>query len=852
MKWSTDRSVFGGLALALALLLINSFVSYQASKQGSSVNVMLIIPNVLACAVLVIMIRDMVLRRRSEEALRQEHGWLEVTLLSIGDAVITTDRNGAVTFLNPVAERLTGWKLEEARGQPLEHVFRVVNEISRKPVDNPALLAMKEGVVFGLANHSILIARDGKEILIDDTGAPIKEHNGRVLGGVLIFRDITERRTAERESALLSRIVESSDDAIISKNLDGIIKSWNASAERLFEYSAADVIGQPITVIIPPERIHEEEMILERLRRGERVEHFQTVRVSRSGRRLDTSLTVSPVRDGSGEIIGASKIVRDITARQRAEEALRQHQEWLAVTLSSIGDAVIATDTTGAIVFVNHVAEALTGWEQEEAQGTALEKVFRIVSEQTKLPAANPALRALEEGVIFGLANHTLLIARDGREIPIDDSAAPIRGRDGELRGAVLIFRDITERRRSENERIQLLNSERAARERAEAANRTKDEFVAMISHEIRSPLSAIVGWCHMLRQGNLEKAEIDRAVETIERNTKTQVQLVEDLLDISRVTAGKLNLNVRAVEPIKSIMAALDSIRPAAEAKSIKLDVQIEPAVSLVTGDPDRLQQVFFNLLSNAVKFTPTHGHISVEARRLDSQLSVIVRDSGIGINPDFLPHIFDRFTQADTTSARKHGGLGLGLAIVRHLVELHGGLVRAESEGEGRGATFTVNLPVRATKPESDDAGYPNLAGAVKGFADLSMLEGIKVLIVDDEPVTRDLLAAIVAQYGGEVRVCASAAEGLAALEEWDPAVLVSDVGMPEEDGYALIKKVRQLESEQRNVPAVALTAYARAEDRMRALASGFQMHLPKPVEADELIMVIASLASRRAFTA
>jgi len=854
--WSAERSVFTGISLALVLLVITGFVSYFASGQESRANLMLISANLVACAVLVIaaliIFRDVASRRRAEAALQREHGWLEVTLTSIGDAVITTDKDGLVTFLNPVAESLTGWKLQEARGISLEQIFQAVYERTRQPIDNPALLAVREGVVFGLANHTVLVARDGREIPIDDSGAPIKDNNGRILGAVLIFRDITERRNAERASALLSRIVESSEDAIISKNLDGIITSWNASAERLFEYPAEEIIGKPVTIIIPPERIHEEEMILKRLRRGERVEHFQTVRVSRTGQRLDISLTVSPVRDSTGQIVGASKIARDISAQKRAEEALRQQREWLAVTLASIGDAVIATDNSGAIAFVNQVAETLTGWNQEEAHGTSLETVFHVINEQSKQPVANPALRALKEGVIFGLANHSLLVARDGKEIPIDDSGAPIRGADGELRGAVLVFRDITERRRSENEKMKLLASERAAREQAEVANRTKDEFVAMISHEIRSPLSAIQGWCHMLRQGNLSEADFTRALDTIERNTKTQVQLVEDLLDISRVTAGKLHLNVRPVELIKPIMAALDSIRPAVDAKSIDLEINIEPAASLVTGDPERLQQVFFNLLSNAVKFTPAQGRISVEAMHVDSQLSVVVRDSGTGISPDFLPYIFDRFAQADTSSARKHGGLGLGLAIVRHLVELHGGVVRAESEGEGRGASFIVTLPVKQSKAESGDFAYPAMGGTTRALAGQTMLAGIRVLIVDDEAATRELLGAIVAQYGGEVRVCASAAEGLEALEEWEPAVLVSDVGMPEEDGYTFIKKVRQLESNRRNIPAVALTAYARAEDRMRALASGFQMRVPKPVDAPELIMVIASLASRRAINA
>jgi PAS domain S-box-containing protein len=528
---------------------------------------------------------------------------------------------------------------------------------------------------------------------------------------------------------------------------------------------------------------------------------------------------------------------------------LRQQREWLEVTLSSIGDAVIATDTDGDVTFLNPVAESLTGWKQEEARGQSLRKVFNIMNEQTRETVENPALRAIREGLIVGLANHTVLIAKDGAEMPIDDSGAPIKGAEGKVIGAVLIFRDITERRSAEEERSMLLASERAAREKAEAASRSKDEFVAMISHEIRSPLNSILGWAQMLRRGKLDQAETERATEIIERNAKAQSQLIEDLLDISRVITGKLTINVRSVELAQIIEAAMDSIRPAAEAKSIQLRARIESKDSLVSGDPNRLQQIVWNLLSNAVKFTPRHGRVEVNLGRVDSRFQITVSDSGVGISPEFLPFVFDRFSQANSTTERKYGGLGLGLAIVRHLVELHGGTAKADSPGEGQGTTFTVTLPVKAIREEMSELerAAPS-AGYADSLTDAITLDGLRVMIVDDEAEARDLLTALLTRRGAEVKACASAAEALEGVERWRPSVLVSDIGMPDEDGYALIGRLRALGPERGGrIPAVALTAYARSEDRMRALASGFQVHVPKPIEAGELVAVIASLAGR-----
>jgi len=388
-----------------------------------------------------------------------------------------------------------------------------------------------------------------------------------------------------------------------------------------------------------------------------------------------------------------------------------------------------------------------------------------------------------------------------------------------------------------------LYRASQDARAAAEKANRAKDEFLATLSHELRTPLTPILGWTVMLRSGTLDPTSIHRGLEVIERNVRAQTQLIEDLLDVSRIITGKLRLEVRPMDLVAVVEAGIDAVRPAAEAKGIRIASRLDPMASAMVGDPDRLQQVVWNLVSNAVKFTPKDGRVEVELARVDTHARLRVRDTGKGIQPAFLPHVFDRLRQADSTSTRAHGGLGIGLAIVRHLVELHGGTVAAESGGEGEGATFTVELPISAT-PGTQRAA-PEAAARDEGSV---RLDGVRVMVVDDEADTRDLLSFSLRNYGAEVRALGSASEALAAIQQDKPDVLVSDIGLPGDDGYALIRKVRALDEESGGrVPAAALTAYAKDEDRHRAIAAGFQAHVTKPVELAELASVVASLAGR-----
>ncbi len=393
----------------------------------------------------------------------------------------------------------------------------------------------------------------------------------------------------------------------------------------------------------------------------------------------------------------------------------------------------------------------------------------------------------------------------------------------------------------------------RSALKQAEDANRMKDEFLATLSHELRTPLTSILGWARMLSGGQLSEAHTARALETIERNAKAQSQLIEDILDVSRVITGKLRLEVQPVDLTALIESSIDAVLPAAEAKGIRLQRVLDSGASMVSGDPARLQQIIWNLLSNAIKFTPKEGRVQVKLERINSHVEIIINDNGQGISPDVLPFVFERFRQADSTSTRTHGGLGLGLAIVRHLVEMHGGTVEAESSGKDHGSAFTVKLPLVAVRSlnvrrASDAERVHPTASNGSAFYCPPELNGLRLLVVDDEEDTRVLLKMVLEKCGAFVTTASSAREAIAALKETRPDVLISDLGMPDEDGYALIKQVRALsEKDGGNTPSVALTAYARVEDRMKVLRSGFQIHIPKPVEPAELVAVVANLAGR-----
>jgi PAS domain S-box-containing protein len=412
---------------------------------------------------------------------------------------------------------------------------------------------------------------------------------------------------------------------------------------------------------------------------------------------------------------------------------------------------------------------------------------------------------------------------------------------------------DVTDRKRAEEERAGLLDSERAARADAERANRLKDDFLATLSHELRTPLNAILGYAQILRHGPAQPADVAEAMDVIERNARAQTQLIEDLLDVSRITSGKLRLDVRTVDPAGLIAAALEAVQTAAQAKGIRVTQVLDPHAGPVSGDPARLQQVIWNLVTNAVKFTPKGGKVQVRLARVNSHIEINVSDTGQGIEPEFLPHVFDRFRQADATTTRHTGGLGLGLSIVKHLVELHGGAVSANSPGKDRGATFTVTLPVAVVHgvadPGTPAAAAAAAAGPVTGASARpdTILKGVRILVVDDDPDARSLMNRVLATAGATVATAPDVPHALAAITESPPDLLISDIGMPHQDGYDLIRQVRARGLTARELPAIALTAFARSEDRRRALMAGFQVHVAKPVEPAELTATAASLVGR-----
>lgn len=644
-------------------------------------------------------------RKEAEAAEREHRQRLQTTLSSIGDAVMATDASGRITFVNGITLGLLRQTEEEILGKHLDEVFRIFNEYTRAPVESPVEKVLREGAVVGLANHTVLVCPDGGEIPIDDSAAPIRDADGTLRGTVLVFRDVTARRRAEETSRLLASIVESSDDAIISKDLHGIITSWNAGAERMLGYTSNEMIGRPISLIAPPDRVDEMPAMLERVKNGERIEHYETVRKSKAGALIGISLTVSPVRDAMGRIVGASKVARDITERKQAEERLHRSQEetreakdWLQTTLASIGDAVIATDTQGSVTFLNPVAASVTGWSEEDAKGKTLDEIFVIANEETGASVESPVTKALREGSIVGLANHTTLTAKDGRHTPIDDSAAPIRDGAGRIIGVVLVFRDVTERKEAESALNESLErARRAARELQAAnqallrANEDLKQFAFAASHDLQEPLRMITSYSQLLIDGYRGQfdGEPGICVSFISRGTKRMRELLSDLLAYTQLT-GADQAEVEWVDLNAVFQKALDNLASAIEECNAVIHRGDLP---LVYGHSAHFLQLFQNLLGNAIKYRgENRAEVTVATVKDGRNWRVAVTDKGIGIAPEYHERIFGVFK-------RLHGkripGTGIGLAICQRVVERYGGRIWVESEA-AKGATFYFTVPV------------------------------------------------------------------------------------------------------------------------------------------------------------
>jgi PAS domain S-box-containing protein len=659
------------------------------------------------------------------------------------------------------------------------------------------------------------------------------------------------RQSEERFRLLIESI---RDYAIFMLDTDGKVLTWNAGAERLKGYRAAEIIGQHFSRFYPPEALarglpeHEIEV-------AKTAGSFEDEgwRLKKDGSLFWANVVITAMRDPAGRLVGFAKVTRDLTQRRRHEEALRRSEERFRLLVEGVPDhAIFMLDVNGRVATWNVGAQRIKGYAAEEIIGQHFSLFYPPDVRESGWPDYELQVAANQGSFV----DDGWRMRKDGTTFWANVTITALRDDAGRLVGFAKLTRDLTQRKRAEavefagQQRDAMLEAERSARMAAQRATRIKDEFLATLSHELRTPLSAILGWTYVLlkAEANLEPRELQRAAEVIDRNARAQVKLIDDLLDLSKVMSGKIALDLQAISMHDVVQAALDSASPSADAKEIRLIARMAPGPTpMVHADSARLQQVLSNLLSNAIKFTPRGGQVEIVLERVGPQIELCVIDNGVGIPASFLPHVFDRFSQKDSSTTRSFGGLGLGLAIAKQLVELHGGTLRAASPGEGEGATFCMALPaVPATLPaEAGPSASGGDASTDAGASD--QLAGIHVLVVDDEPDARHLLRWVLEDRGAKVTDFVAAEDALVAMQGIQPAVIVSDIGMPRMDGYQFIRAVRATEVGNERIPALALTAFARAEDREKALLAGFHAHLSKPFDVEELVLLVADLVGR-----
>jgi PAS domain S-box-containing protein len=633
-------------------------------------------------------------------------------------------------------------------------------------------------------------------------------------------------------------LVESlTDYAVFMIDPGGTMISWNPGVERVLGYTADEFVGRPFSTIFTPEDVAQgrPDQELARARESGRSDDKRD-HVRKNGTRFRADGVVAVIRDDEGELRGFSKVMHDVTSQEQTSRALRESEARYRLLVESIKDyAIFLLDTGGHVESWTQAAERLTGYSADEIIAQHFRIFFSAEDQQRGTPE-----QELRTAVEMGRCEvEGWRIRKDGSRFWGDEVVSAVRTESGELRGFSKVVRDLTDRQRAALEREQLYTQ-------AQEANRLKDEFLGTVSHELRTPLNAILGWANLLDLDamDLNKERRRRALRTIKRNAEIQVQLVDDLLDVSRIISGRMRLQLRPTNLIEVLHASVESVEPAARARHVALHIGAAASPPIIVADPDRLQQIVWNLLSNAIKFTSPGGRVDIETREADGHTEIVVSDTGAGIAPGVLPFIFERFRQADSSTTRTHGGVGLGLAIVRHLAELHGGSVEAASAGVGRGARFTVRLPAAAI-PErrSTAAGAPD---GVTVVGHTLSLAGLRIVVVDDDADTLEVLTAILGKWGATVTAADSSARALGLVAQRLPDVIIADIGMPGEDGYAFIQQLRKRPPEEgAKVPAIALTAYARVEDRERALAAGYQLHVPKPFVPQTIVAAVSKLA-------
>ena len=787
--------------------------------------------------------KEVTAHRRAEQELER----YRLLAANTRDIMLFMRPDGRIVEANQAAVAAYGYSEDELRQKS---IFDLRDLDTLSEITGQMRQAERAGIFFETVHRR----RDGTTFAVEVSA------RGAVIGGerllLSVVRDISERsRTEEslRHSEELFRTMANTAPTII----------WTAAPDGTITFQNQQWLSY--TGLSPEENDDWQRLVLhpddyERCRNEWNrallygLEYQIEVRNRRHDGVYRWFLTrATPVRDAGGRITAWVGSTTDIHDRKKAEDALRESEQRLKLALAA-GQAgtwewkILTNELIWSDEY--YVVFGLPPGEMKPSMENFINCIHpddrtRVVSEMQEV------LEGRRE-----CEHEFRIVWPDGSVRSVRSKGSRIDPEPGEPVRLVGITLDITERRMAEQEREKLLERECAAREAAESASRAKDEFVAVVSHELRSPLNAMLGWTKVLRGGNVDEATEQHALEIIERSVRMQQQLVEDLLDTARIISGKLRMETGPVDLEQVINAAADVVRPAAEARGVDLHLELQGGDNVITGDADRLQQVVWNLLSNAIKFTSAGGSVTVRLERADPQMQITVSDTGKGIRPALLPFVFDRFHQGDGSSTRRQGGLGLGLALVKHLTELHGGTVRAESPGEGQGATFTVMLPLRALRPQVKARnGYeiPDTTFRESGEPELArLLSGVRVLIVDDEADARDMVALLLRGYGAEVMTAASAAEALQVVSEPEarkrPEVLVTDIGLPGQDGYWLIEQLRSLAPEAGGrIPAIALTAFGRASDRIRALSAGFQTHIPKPVEPAELTLVIARLTGQ-----
>src|ERR1041385_3503312 len=783
----------------------------------------------------VAIIRD-VTERNAVEASTLEERRLAFHVENTPLAVIEWDHEFRVLRWSPAAQKLFGWKAEEVLGKRFsdwEFVvpdeLEVVNQVGQRQNQ-------------GQEHHGISRNRNytklGTILHCEWYNSALYNEAGKLVSVLSLVLDVTVATRIEealRKSEAQYRLLfESNPQAMWVYDLTTLrFLAVNDAAVTHYGYSRAEFLEMTIKDIRPPEDVK----LLEEYLASD------SAQVEKAGewrhRKKDGTVINVDIRSSRLTFAGRPAefvLVTDVTERKKAEMALRISEDRYRDLVDNSHELICTHDLEGRVLSVNPWAARVLGYPQNSLVGINIrdgllpeyraqfDEYMRTVITEGSARGVMKVRTATGETRLWEYYN---TLRTEGVEKPI------VRG----------MTHDATERR-------QALKREKEARLEAEAANRVKDEFLSTLSHELRTPLTAIMGWADLLLNNEVESRKQKQAIETIFRNANSQCQLIDDLLEVSRIITGKLRLEFVACELRSIIEAAAESIRPTAEAKGVLLQLTLEPDAGPVFGDRERLQQVVWNLLSNGVKFTRAGGLVQVRLQQINSHVEIVVSDTGVGIKPDFLPHVFDRFRQADGSTTRTYGGLGLGLAIVRHLVELHGGTAWADSAGEGQGAQFTVRLPVMISYQQHFDEPFNRSAVAVGDShrRELSSLTGLRILVVDDEVDARTLLTTMIERCGAQVVAVSSASEGLESIETWRPDVLIADIGIPVEDGYGLIRKVRALPKERGGqTPALALTAYARTEDRVRALSEGYQVHLAKPVDRYELAAVVTSLGHR-----